>query len=112
MWKTAVYHFSVSYLVLELQSFEDAKIKAKSMDTKHAILVMSHTLNKYSMDSKTTIQISKFTNQNQLKPCKQKANEILKITVIKFLLSWEHSGSQSPFNDFTKKGLEATIILQ
>ena len=55
MWKTAVYHFSVSYLVLELQSFEDAKIKAKSMDTKHAILVMSYTLNKYSMDSKTTI---------------------------------------------------------
>ena len=55
IWKTAVYHFSVSYLVLELQSFEDAKIKAKSMDTKHAILVMSHTLNKYSVDSETTI---------------------------------------------------------
>ena len=28
-WKTAVYRFSRSYLVLELQSFEDAKIKAK-----------------------------------------------------------------------------------
>ena len=25
------------------------------MDMKHAILVMSYTLNKYSMDSKTTI---------------------------------------------------------
>ena len=26
--KTVVYRFSISYLVLELQSFEDAKIKA------------------------------------------------------------------------------------
>ena len=43
--KTAVYHFSASYLVLELKSFEDAKVKAKSMDMKHVILVMSHTLN-------------------------------------------------------------------
>ena len=50
-WKTALYHFSISYLVLELQSVEDAKIKAKSTDTKHAILVTSHTLNKYSLDS-------------------------------------------------------------
>ena len=50
-WKTAVYRFSISYLVLELQSFEDAKIKAKSTDTKHAILVTSHTLNKCSSDS-------------------------------------------------------------
>ena len=49
------YHFSVSYLVPELKSLEDAKVKAKSMDTKHVILVMSHTLNKYSMDFKTTI---------------------------------------------------------
>ena len=49
--KTAVYRFSMSYLVLELQSFEDAKIKAKSTDKKHAILVTSHTLNKYSLDS-------------------------------------------------------------
>ena len=55
IWKTVVYHFSVSYLVLELNSFEDAKVKAKSMDTKHVILVMSHILNKYSMDFKTTI---------------------------------------------------------
>ena len=54
-WKTAVYRFSISYLVLELQSFEDAKIKAKSTDMKHAILVTSHTLNKYSSDSYTTI---------------------------------------------------------
>ena len=46
-WKIAVYRFSISYVVLELQSFEDAKIKAESMDTKHAILVTSHTLNKY-----------------------------------------------------------------
>ena len=46
-WKTAVYCFSISYLVLELQSFEDAKINAKSKDKKHAILVTSHTLNKY-----------------------------------------------------------------
>ena len=38
IWKTAVYHFSTSYLVLELKSFEDAKVKAKSMDTKHVIL--------------------------------------------------------------------------
>ena len=45
------YHFSISYLVLELQSFEDAQIKAKSTDTKYAILVTSHTLNKYSLDS-------------------------------------------------------------
>ena len=29
-WKTADYRFSISYLVLELQSFEDAKIKAKN----------------------------------------------------------------------------------
>ena len=43
--------FSISYLVLELQSFEDAKIKAKGTDTKHAILVTSHILNKYSSDS-------------------------------------------------------------
>ena len=50
-WKTAVYRFSISYLVLELNSFEDAKIKAKSTDMKHAILVTSHTLNKYSLDS-------------------------------------------------------------
>ena len=55
IWKTVVYHFSASYLVLELKSFEDAKVKAKSMDTKHVILVMSNTLNKYSMDFKTTI---------------------------------------------------------
>ena len=55
IWKTAVYHFSVSYLVLELKSFENAKVKAKSMDMKHVILVMSHTLNNYSMDFKTTI---------------------------------------------------------
>ena len=55
IWKTVVYHFSASYLVLELKSFEDVKVKAKSMDTKHVILVMSHTLNKYSMDFKTTI---------------------------------------------------------
>ena len=39
------------YLVLELQSSKDAKIKAKSMNTKHAILVISHTLNKYSLGS-------------------------------------------------------------
>ena len=32
-WTTAVYRFSISYLVLELQSFEDAKIKAKSKDS-------------------------------------------------------------------------------
>ena len=38
-------------LVLELQSFEDAKNKAKSTHTKHAILVTSHTLNKYQLDS-------------------------------------------------------------
>ena len=50
-WKTAVYRFSISYLVLELQSFEDAIIKAKSMDTKDAILVTSQTLNKYSLNS-------------------------------------------------------------
>ena len=37
-WKTAVYRFSIAHLVPELQSFEDAKIKAKSTDTKHAIL--------------------------------------------------------------------------
>ena len=42
-WKTAVYRFSISSLVLELQNFEDSKIKAKTTDTKHAILVMSHT---------------------------------------------------------------------
>ena len=52
-WKTAV--ISISYLVLDLQSFEDAKSKAKSTDTKHAILVTSHTLNKYSLDSQATI---------------------------------------------------------
>ena len=45
----------LSILVLELKSFEDAKVKAKSIDTKDVILVMSHTLNKYSMDFKTTI---------------------------------------------------------
>ena len=28
-WKTAVYRFSISYLVVELESFEDAKIKGK-----------------------------------------------------------------------------------
>ena len=50
-WKTAIYCFSISSLVLELQSFEDAKIKAKITDTKHAILVTSHTLNKYSLDT-------------------------------------------------------------
>ena len=49
-WKTAVYRFSISYLVPELQSFENAKIKAKSTDTKPAILVTSHTLNKYLLD--------------------------------------------------------------
>ena len=54
-WKTAVYRFSISYLVLELQSFEDAKIKAKSTDTTDAILVTSHTLNKYSLDSQATV---------------------------------------------------------
>ena len=54
-WKTAVYRFSVSYLVLELQSFEDAKIKAKSKDTTPAILVTSHTLNKCSLDSQATV---------------------------------------------------------
>ena len=43
------------YLVLELQSFEDAKIKAKSTDTTHAILVTSHTFNKYSLDSQATL---------------------------------------------------------
>ena len=47
--------FSISYLVPELQSFEDAKIKAESTDTKHAIPVTSHTLNKYSLDSEATI---------------------------------------------------------
>ena len=30
---------------------EDAKISAKSTDAKHAILVTSHTLNQYSLDS-------------------------------------------------------------
>ena len=53
--KTAVYRFSISYLVIEIQSFEDPKIKAKSTDTKHVILVTSHTLNKYSLDSQATI---------------------------------------------------------
>ena len=38
-WKTVVYRFSISRLVLQLQSFEDAKIKAKSTDTKHAIII-------------------------------------------------------------------------
>ena len=50
-WKTVVYRFSISYLVLELQSFEDAKIKAKSTDRKHPILVTSRILNKHSVDS-------------------------------------------------------------
>ena len=54
-WKTAVYRFSISYLVLELQSFEDAKIKAKSTDTTHPIVVTSHTLNKYSLNSQATV---------------------------------------------------------
>ena len=53
--KIAIYGFSISYLVPELQSFEDAKIKAKSTNTQHAILVTSQTLNKYSVDSETTI---------------------------------------------------------
>ena len=34
MRKIAVYQSLISYLVLELQSFEGAKIKAKSVDTK------------------------------------------------------------------------------
>ena len=34
MRKIAVYRFSTSYLVPELQSSEDTKIKAKSVDTK------------------------------------------------------------------------------
>ena len=41
--------FTVSqhcYLVSELQSFEDAKIKAKSTDAKHGIFVTSQALNK------------------------------------------------------------------
>ena len=43
--------FSTSYLVPELQSFEDGKIETKNTDMKHAIFVMSHTLNIYSLDS-------------------------------------------------------------
>ena len=50
-WKTAVYRFSISYLVLELQSFEDDKIKAEITDAKLSFLVTSHTLNKYSVDT-------------------------------------------------------------
>ena len=34
MRKIAVYQSLISYLVPELQSFEDAKIKEKSVDTK------------------------------------------------------------------------------
>ena len=34
MRKIAVYRSLISYLVLQLQSFEDTKIKAKSADTK------------------------------------------------------------------------------
>ena len=34
MSKIAVYRFLISYLVPELQSFEDSKITAKSEDTK------------------------------------------------------------------------------
>ena len=34
MRKIAVYRFLISYLLPELQSFECAKIKAKSLDTK------------------------------------------------------------------------------
>ena len=34
MRKIAVYRSLISYLVPELQSFEDAKIKAKSLDRK------------------------------------------------------------------------------
>ena len=34
MRRTDVYRFLISYLVPELQSFEDTKIKAKSADTK------------------------------------------------------------------------------
>ena len=45
-WKTSVYRFSISYLVLVLQSFADAKIKAKRTEMKHAILLTSLTLNR------------------------------------------------------------------
>ena len=38
VWKTAFYRFSITYLVPELQSFEDANIKAKITDLKHPIL--------------------------------------------------------------------------
>ena len=50
MRKIAVYRSLISYLVPELQSFEDAKIKAKSVDTKQGNQlkliksVTSHTL--------------------------------------------------------------------
>ena len=37
MRKIAVYRSLISYLVPELQSFEDTKIKAKSADTKQIL---------------------------------------------------------------------------
>ena len=76
-WKTAVYRFSVSYLVLELQSIEDVKIKAKSTD--NAILVASHSYIEQIFIGFLNDRISKFTIkiQNQLKLCKGKVNEIL-----------------------------------
>ena len=47
--------FTISQYLIWFQSYKTLKmlfkIKAKSTDTKHAILVMSHTLNKYSLDS-------------------------------------------------------------
>ena len=50
MRKIAVYRSLISYLVPELQSFEDTKIKAKSVDTRQGNqsklikYVTSHTL--------------------------------------------------------------------
>ena len=50
-WKTAVYRFSISYLVPGLQSFEDAEIKAKSGEKKTRNFVTSQTFDKDSLDS-------------------------------------------------------------
>ena len=47
------YRLPFLYVLLSsgVKNLEDAKIKAKSTDTKHAFLVTSQPLNKYSLDS-------------------------------------------------------------
>ena len=52
------------------------------------------------------------TCQNQVKPCKLKVQDDVRLAIAKFCFSVKDYQSQASFNDFTIKGLGPKILAQ